>query len=70
MGSLARYTAGSAIMGRIGGRFPMGTLVVNVSGSFLIGLPMTLLTERFAPSELAPAFGGWISRRLHHVFQL
>jgi len=49
VGSLARYTAGSAIMGRIGGRFPMGTLVVNVSGSFLIGLLMTLLTERFTP---------------------
>jgi len=49
VGSLARYTAGSAIMGRFGGRFPLGTLVVNVSGSFLIGLLMTLLTERFTP---------------------
>jgi len=49
VGSLARYVAGLAIMTRFGGRFPLGTLVVNVTGSFLIGLLMTLLTERFHP---------------------
>jgi fluoride exporter len=48
-GSLARYVAGTAIMTRYGGRFPLGTLAVNVSGSFLIGLLMTLLTERVQP---------------------
>ena len=48
-GSLARYVAGTAIMTRFGGRFPLGTLAVNVSGSFLIGLLMTLFTERFQP---------------------
>ena len=37
-GSLARYLAGTAIMTRFGGRFPLGTLVINVTGSFLIGL--------------------------------
>ena len=46
-GSLVRYLAGTAIMSRIGGKFPLGTMVINVSGSFLIGLLMTLLTERF-----------------------
>ena len=45
-GSLARYLAGTAISTRFGSRFPWGTLVVNVTGSFLIGLLMTLLTER------------------------
>ena len=49
VGSLARYAVGSAIMGRFGGRFPFGTLFVNVSGSFLIGLLMSLLSERFTP---------------------
>ena len=46
IGSLARYAAGTAIMTRFSGRFPLGTLIVNVTGSFLIGLIMTLLTER------------------------
>lgn len=45
-GALARYIAGAAIMTRFGGRFPLGTLVINVTGSFLIGLVMTLFTER------------------------
>ena len=48
-GSLARYVAGGAIMTRFGGRFPLGTLLVNVTGSFLVGLMMTLLTERIQP---------------------
>ena len=34
-------------MERAGGRFPLGTLFVNVTGSFLIGLLMTLLTEHW-----------------------
>ena len=49
VGAVARYAAGSAIMNRFGGRFPLGTLVINVSGSFVIGLLMTLLTERLQP---------------------
>ena len=49
-GSLARYLAGSFIMSRYSGRFPLGTLVVNVTGSFLIGLLMTWLTERLQPN--------------------
>lgn len=48
-GSLSRYVLGTAIMTRFGPRFPVGTLVINVSGSFLIGLLMTLLTERLQP---------------------
>lgn len=48
-GSLTRYIVGSAIMTRLGPRFPIGTLAINVSGSFLIGLIMTVLTERFQP---------------------
>ena len=47
LGSLTRYIAGTAIMARYGGLFPLGTLVINVTGSFLIGLLMTLLTERW-----------------------
>lgn len=49
LGSLARYLASTAIMTRFATRFPIGTLVINITGSFLIGLLMTLLTERFQP---------------------
>jgi CrcB protein len=49
LGSLARYLAGTWIMAKYGGRFPAGTLVINVTGSFLIGVFMTLLTDRLQP---------------------
>lgn len=48
-GSLTRYVVGTAIMNRMGGRFPLGTVFINVTGSFLIGFIMTLLTERLDP---------------------
>jgi len=50
-GSLVRYLAGTAIMTRFAPRFPLGTLAINITGSFLIGLIMTLFTERFQPHE-------------------
>jgi CrcB protein len=49
LGGLARYAAGTWIMARYGGRFPLGTFVINVTGSFLIGLLMALFSERFQP---------------------
>ena len=49
LGGLARYVAGTWIMAKYGGRFPLGTFVINITGAFLIGVLMTLLTERFHP---------------------
>ncbi len=49
VGSLVRYVVSTAIMARTGGRFPYGTVIINITGSFLIGLLMTLLTERWSP---------------------
>jgi CrcB protein len=49
LGGLARYVAGVWIMSRYSGRFPLGTFVINVTGSFLIGVLMTLFTEHFQP---------------------
>jgi len=46
-GALARYGLDGWISRRAGS-FPWGTFVVNVSGSFLLGLLVTLLGERFA----------------------
>lgn len=48
-GSLARFLVGTAIMNRVAGRFPLGTIFINITGSFLIGFTMTLLTERLNP---------------------
>ncbi|HTM48110.1 MAG TPA: fluoride efflux transporter CrcB [Bryobacteraceae bacterium] len=48
-GSLARFLVGTAIMEKYAGRFPLGTFAINVSGSLLIGMIMTLLTERLSP---------------------
>jgi CrcB protein len=51
LGSLARYAASMAITARFGSKFPIGTMAINVTGSFLIGLIMTILTERFAGDQ-------------------
>lgn len=45
-GAIARYWLGSYIGGKMGTRFPYGTFVINISGSFLIGIILTLLAER------------------------
>jgi CrcB protein len=47
LGAITRYGAAVWIGQRWGRSFPLGTFVINVSGSFLIGLLMTLLAERF-----------------------
>src|SRR5581483_1931682 len=36
-------------MAKYGGRFPLGTFLINISGPFLIGVLMRLFTERFQP---------------------
>lgn len=47
LGAIARYIVSVWIGQRWGRSFPLGTFVVNVSGSFLIGLFMTLMADRF-----------------------
>jgi CrcB protein len=46
-GANARYVLGRAIMSRTESTFPYGTFVVNITGSLLIGVLLTLLTERW-----------------------
>ncbi|RJQ45693.1 MAG: fluoride efflux transporter CrcB [Gaiellales bacterium] len=49
-GAVSRYAVALWVGGRWGRSFPLGTLAVNVSGCFLIGLLMTLLAEKYMVS--------------------
>lgn len=46
LGSIARYWVGSSIAGRMGIRFPYGTLIVNITACIIIGFSMTYLGRR------------------------
>ena len=48
LGANARYAFGAWVLERFGGAFPIHTLLVNVSGSFAIGVILIVLTERLA----------------------
>ena len=48
VGAVVRYAIAVWIGQAWGRAFPLGTFVINVSGSFLIGLLMTLFTERYS----------------------
>jgi CrcB protein len=53
VGAIVRYLVDGRIASATSGAFPWGTLAVNLSGSFLVGLLFALVTERAVlPSEL------------------
>jgi fluoride exporter len=43
VGSLTRYLAGLGVNEHYDGRFPLATFLINVTGSFIIGLMLVLL---------------------------
>jgi len=47
LGALVRYWLDGVVSRRTGGGFPWGTFAINVTGSFLLGLAFSLLTERY-----------------------
>lgn len=49
LGAVSRYQVEGWVSNVTKGDLPYGTLVVNVSGSFLLGFLFTLLTERLLP---------------------
>jgi fluoride exporter len=53
LGSVARYWVGSTIAGRMGTRFPYGTLVINLTACVIIGFTLTFLGRR---ADLSPAW--------------
>ncbi len=61
-GAIARYLADVAILDRFGGAFPLGILVVNLSGAFVLGLLAALIVDRgVLPADLrAPLLVGFL----------
>lgn len=55
LGANLRFLVGSLVAARWGAAFPWGTLLINVSGSFLIGLLLPLLAARLDGGPAARA---------------
>lgn len=53
LGSILRYWVGSSISGRIGTRFPYGTMVINITACVIIGFTLTYFGKR---ADLGPAW--------------
>jgi len=53
LGAIARYAVGVWFYDRFGARFPYGTVAINISGCFAIGLVVALLDAR---SAISPAW--------------
>lgn len=52
LGSVARYAAVSYLTPMLNYRFPFGTFIVNITGSFLIGVAYVVIVEKaIIPSE-------------------
>jgi fluoride exporter len=47
LGANARYWLGGWAAGRFGTAFPYGTLIINLTGSLILGFFITLVTDRF-----------------------
>ncbi len=63
LGASARYLTNVAVMRGIGPGFPWGTVIVNVAGSFAMGLLVVALAERgltrAAPFLVSGLLGGF-----------
>lgn len=52
LGALSRYLLGRFIAERAGAEFPLGTLFINVTGAFVIGLLFALTSHKIISSAL------------------
>jgi fluoride exporter len=52
-GAVARFVVDNAVLDRFSGAFPLGILVVNLSGAFVLGLLAALIVDRgMLPADL------------------
>ncbi len=56
LGSVLRYLVSKFVQTKVGIDFPVGTLLVNLIGAFLIGLAFSYLVERLTLSPEVRAF--------------
>jgi CrcB protein len=56
IGSILRYAVATAIAARTTPAFPFGTFVINVSGSFLLGVIMGVGETRILAPAIRPLF--------------
>jgi CrcB protein len=52
MGALVRYVLGRFVAERTGSPFPLGTMLINVSGAFLIGLTFVTASRHLISSSV------------------
>jgi CrcB protein len=52
MGALMRYVLGRFVAERAGSPFPLGTLLINVSGAFLIGITFAATSHHLISSSV------------------
>jgi fluoride exporter len=58
-GSLIRYIVGLFVLDHFSGRYPLGTFLINVLGSFFIGVIMTTLSAGWRPFLVTGLLGGF-----------
>jgi fluoride exporter len=56
VGSVLRYIVGVSVQSRVGTPFPVGTLLINITGSLLLGFVLRFALESAAVSAEARAF--------------
>jgi fluoride exporter len=61
-GAISRYLVDTFVSERVGAEFPWGTFVVNITGSFVLGVLFALAVERdVLPSDIRlPVMTGFI----------
>jgi fluoride exporter len=57
IGAICRYSLGLAVMRNYSGPFPRGTWIINITGSFLLGLLFNLHTQGVIQDWTLSVFG-------------
>jgi CrcB protein len=57
LGAVSRYVLDQIVQHRTHGEFPYGTLVINITGSFLLGLVTGLAAHHGLPRDTALVLG-------------